>query len=192
VVAGGSDQDRLVHRVQEGADLLVLADGAGGVAGGREAAEELIRSAQAGLSERDECVAELARLDRLLQHNSSCGETTGVLLVIRDGRFFGASVGDSGAWAVHREAAFELTENQHRKPLLGSGVARPVGFGPHYLNDRLLVASDGLHKYVPFTRIKPLALLDPLERALDELVAAARLPSGALHDDLAIVLVQPG
>jgi serine/threonine protein phosphatase PrpC len=121
VVAGSADQDRLSHRIERDAELVVLADGAGGVSGGREAAEELIRS-----------------------------------------------------------AAFELSESQHRKPLLGSGAARPVGFGPHYLNDRLLVASDGLYKYVPFSRIKALALLDPLERAIDELVAAARLPSGGL------------
>ena len=67
-----------------------------------------------------------------------------------------------------------------------------MAFGPYPLNDRLLLATDGLHKYVPWPRIKALALLEPLEHALDGLVAAARLPSGALQDDVGIALVQPG
>jgi hypothetical protein len=48
-----------------------------------------------------------------------------------------------------------------------------------------------LLKYVSPQRIRSLALLEPISRAVDELVAAARLPSRALHDDLAVALIDP-
>jgi serine/threonine protein phosphatase PrpC len=190
-VPGSADQDRLVHRVVDDAEILVLADGAGGVAGGREAADFVVANALPATLTPEACVAELRRLDQALDDNARCGETTTVLLVISSGRIFGASVGDSGIWTCHPEASFDLTASQHPKPLLGSGTARPVAFGPHFFNDRILIASDGLLKYVSPQRIRSLALLEPISRAVDELVAAARLPSGALHDDLAVALIDP-
>lgn len=87
------------------------------------------------------CAAELWRLDRALAEAPECGETTLVLVVIADGKIFGASVGDSGAWTCHREASFDLTAGQHAKPLLGSNAAHPVSFGPYFFNDRILIAS---------------------------------------------------
>jgi hypothetical protein len=83
---------------------------------------------------------------------------------------------------------FDLTAGQVRKPLLGSAAARPVAFGPVALQRRLLVASDGLTKYVPYTRIAGLALVDPLDRAVDLLTESPRLRSGALLDDVAVAL----
>jgi serine/threonine protein phosphatase PrpC len=129
-------------------------------------------------------------MDRVLFEASS-GETTAVLLVVRDGRLYGASVGDSGVLVLTSEASFEPTRGQQRKPLLGSGAASPVGFGPFYFNDRVLVASDGLRKYVDETRIKSIACLGPLATVAADLVAAARLPSGTLQDDVAIALLEP-
>lgn len=114
-----------------------------------------------------------------------------MLLVVRDGRVFGASVGDSGAWALTTDAIFELTGRQRRKPLLGSGSAEPIGFGPSFFNDRLLVASDGLLKYATRERIRRAAFVQDVNVAADQLIAAARLPNGALQDDLALVIVDP-
>jgi serine/threonine protein phosphatase PrpC len=191
VVPGSADQDRLVHRVVGDAHLVVLADGAGGLAGGREAADFVTANASLPNLTPEACAAELQRLDDAIDRDRQCGETTAVLLVISASTIFGASVGDSGVWTCHREASFDLTAAQHAKPLLGSGRASPITFGPHFFNDRVLVASDGLLKYVPRERIRSLALLNPPSRAVDELIAAARLPSGALQDDLSVALVDP-
>ena len=81
-----------------------------------------------------------------------------------------------------------MTEAQNRKPLLGPGRAQPVGFGPVPLEGRLVVASDGLFKYCDRERLLSVAMGDPLGVAATGLVEEARLPSGALHDDVSIVL----
>lgn len=191
ILAASADQDRLVHRVTGGAHILILADGAGGVSGGREAADFAVTHASLDRFTPEACAAELRRLDHALAETPGCGETTLVLVVIAGGSIFGASVGDSGVWACHPEASFDLTVGQQTKPLLGSDAAWPVPFGPHFFNDRILIASDGLLKYVSRERIRSLALLEPISRAVDELTAAARLPSGGLQDDLAVALVDP-
>ena len=139
----------------------------------------------------DDCVDELRRLDEELHLDASCGESTGVLVVVRDGKVFGASVGDSGAWALTTDAIFDLTGRQRRKPRLGSGSAEPIGFGPSFCNDRLVVASDGLLKYAPRDRIRRVAFIDDIDTAADELIAARRLPAGGLQDDVAFVIVDP-
>jgi len=100
----------------------------------------------------------------------------------------GASVGDSGAWLLTPPDFVDLTEDQNRKPLLGSGLAKPVAFGPYSISGRLLVASDGLFKYVACERIRELATTLPLASTAGALVDAARLPSGALQDDVAVIV----
>lgn len=89
------------------------------------------------------------------------------------------------------DAIFDVTAQQRRKPLLGSGDAAPTPFGPFTFNGRILVASDGLLKYAPRERIRGTAFEPELERAADALVAAARLPGGGLQDDVALVLLDP-
>lgn len=190
VCPASADQDRAAHKPYADRDVLVLADGAGGTSGGRDAADRLVSHARGDLEDPAECENELLRLDRLL-YDASSGETTAILVIVYSGRLYGASVGDSGVWALASEACFDLTKDQHRKPLLGSGAARPVGFGPFQFNDRVLVASDGLFKYVPESRIRRIATFGPVETATDTLVDAARLPSGNLQDDLAIILIDP-
>ena len=59
---------------------------------------------------------------------------------LRD-RVFGASVGDCGAWLGGRAAA--LTAEQVRRPMLGSGAARVVGFDAGFTAGSVLLASDG-------------------------------------------------
>jgi serine/threonine protein phosphatase PrpC len=191
VVRAASDQDRVARHAQDNSETIILADGAGGMAGGREAAELVGARAKLGLADPEACVTELRRLDTVLHDTVSAGETTCVLLVVRGDSYFGASVGDSCLWALHSGACIEITRDQVRKPLLGSGMAKPVGFGPRPFNGRLLLASDGLYKYVPFKVMEQLALQSPLPKAADALVEAARLPSGDLQDDVAVVLLEP-
>lgn len=191
VLPASADEDRVAHRHLDGAELIVLADGAGGMTGGRQAAEFIVRFEFRALHGPADCVDELRRLDGIQHSDASCGESTVVLLVVRDGKVFGASVGDSGAWALMTDAIVDLTRHQKRKPLLGSGMAEPTGFGPALFNDRLLVASDGLLKYASRDRIHRVRFIRDLNAAAEELVAAARLPSGVLQDDLSFVIVDP-
>lgn len=191
VIPASADQDRVAHRVLDTEETVVLADGAAGVGGSREAADLITSRELPSLRDPLDCVAALRVLDHELSTERSCGESTAVLLVLRDDKFFGASVGDSGVWALTTDAIFDLTRAQHRKPLLGTGSAEPVGFGPLFFSDRLLIASDGILKYAPRARIRAAAFVADIHAAADAIVAAARLPNGALQDDVALALLDP-
>ena len=166
--------------------LLVLADGAGGTSGGAAAADAVLAHARsASPTTSSDCGRLLGALDQAL---TDIGETTAILLVVSGGQVFGASVGDSAAWLFDPPVALDLTENQTAKPLLGSGRATPVTFGPFPFRGRVVLGSDGLFKYVRLDRIRDIASTFPLDDVPDQLVAAARLPSGGLQDDIAIIV----
>jgi serine/threonine protein phosphatase PrpC len=190
LVAAERDEDRVVHTVDDNGDVVVLADGAGGTSGGRVAADAVTRGCFRQCSSAGEAVSALRELDLRLSADADYGETTAVVARIRDGVVLGASIGDSRAWIIAANDVIDLTARQARKPLLGSGAAVVVGFGPVELKGRLLVASDGLFKYVTRTRIVGIAAVQSIERAAHELVAAARLPTGGLQDDLSLALVE--
>ena len=82
----------------------------------------------------------------------------------------------------------DLTQYQKSKPLLGSDNATPIGFGPVPCARRVLVGSDGLFKYVPHDRIRDLASTLVLAEVPAALVAEARFRSGALQDDIAVIV----
>lgn len=103
---------------------------------------------------------------------------------------FGASVGDSGAWLVWDGTVIDLTEQQVRKPLLGSGAAHPVAFGPVPMRGRLVVATDGLFKYATRARLVSAASRGGPESAVTALIDAVRMPSGRLQDDVGVVVCQ--
>ncbi|MGE0713725.1 MAG: protein phosphatase 2C domain-containing protein [Planctomycetota bacterium] len=196
VEAGSQDQDRVAVIPVLGDHVLVLADGAGGRAGGREAAEALVRFVRAAAralveGERDPCEV-LTSADAALAAEPRAGETTAVVAVVSGAEVRGASVGDSGAWQVSGDGVRDLTRAQVRKPLLGSGAATPVAFGPVPLVGRLLLASDGLLKYAPPERIERAALTLPPDRAAWDLIETVRYPSGGLPDDVAVILCELG
>jgi serine/threonine protein phosphatase PrpC len=83
-----------------------------------------------------------------------------------------------------------LTARQARKPFLGEGSARPVGFEARLGRGTLLMATDGLWKYMDRARITKAASIRPLEAACTALVGGARLKGGTLQDDVAIVLAE--
>jgi serine/threonine protein phosphatase PrpC len=115
------------------------------------------------------------------------GLSTGVIAEIRNGQIRGASCGDSEAWLVDDEGAVELTRLQSRKPLLGGG-GRVVAFGPVPLKGRLLVASDGLTKYVEWSRALACAVEGSPRAAACALAEMPRLPGGKLQDDVSVVV----
>lgn len=201
VEGGNENEDRV--GICEGADALVfvVADGAGGRAGGGVAsrrAVEIVRKAITGERPNDDpqiWAERLAGIDRMLSRDKEAGETTALVVSIspvygksRTRRIVGASVGDSEAWRITPSGIEDLTRRQARKPLLGSGSALPVPFEAVWEEGTLLLGTDGLYKYVSQERIIEAALGTDLEQAAESLLALPRLPNGRQQDDVALLL----
>jgi PPM family protein phosphatase len=77
-----------------------------------------------------------------------------------------------------------------RSPLLGDGGI-PVAFeaGP-LAGATLVVASDGLWKYASLAAIAAASRGEDLATTATSLIELARLPAGALSDDVAVVIVR--
>ena len=99
-------------------------------------------------------------------------------------------MGDSSAWLISTAGEVtDLTANQRRRPLLGTGEALPVQFEAAPRGGRLLLGTDGLFKYAHAERICALAMQGSVATAADALANAVRLTSGGLPDDVAVALV---
>ncbi len=180
-------EDRVAVIHHDERTIIVVADGAGGVGNGDLAAETVIRDV--GNDYLDATTAENWEMElRQIDCHIGAGESTAVIVDLRPDSLVGASVGDSRAWIVRNGELVDLTINQIRKPLLGSGEARPTGFSSGPLNNgTLIVATDGFCDYVKRDRLTSMvAQADFVEipRKCAELV---RLPSGDLWDDIGIV-----
>jgi serine/threonine protein phosphatase PrpC len=178
VAASAKGQDRATVIARPDGLVIALADGAGGTGGGAAAAQAVIDAVVAG-TEWQALDDDPARLGH--------GQTTAVVVTLSAAGIEGASVGDSVAWLIGNELD-ELTARQIRMPLLGSGCV-PVGFIAGPLGDgTLLVATDGLVRYAKPQDIARIARGRDLGAAVRALVELVRLPSGALQDDVAVVL----
>lgn len=172
--------------------VVVVADGAGNSGNGARAAERVVGAVRRALDghallpDAGYWARTLMDIDLALSRDG--GETTAVVLGVAGGRIAGASVGDSAAWLVRADGVEELTQAQHRKPLVGSGEAVPVPFTRDGAVGTLLAATDGLHKYAPLDAIARTALGDDLAATAEQLVNLVRLPNGTLQDDVTVVL----
>src|SRR5437016_4427342 len=123
------DRGAIIHC---GAGLvLVVADGAGGISGGKEAAVmavELARQHPEQLRDSAACATLLQEMDRRITQDPAAGETTCALAVVTANEIFGASVGDSGVWVIGPADVANATQRQSRKPFIGSGSAWAVNF----------------------------------------------------------------
>ena len=188
--AAGEGQDRVaVVRVGE-AVVLSVADGSGGASGGAEAADRSIRlvTDEAHLHRMDDervWAKLVARIDADADHQS--GQCALVIAAVHQDVITGASAGDCGAWLI-RDDIEDLTEQQVRKPLVGSGSAVPVEFRRTLGGGTLLLASDGLLKYARRKDIARIALRQDLHAAAQELVQLPELRSGDVPDDVSVVL----
>ena len=192
----GGGHDRAAVIGGEGRALLVVADGAGGMTGASRASSLVVEVVRELVARRDRPLGAvglaqvLERLDTLLLSNRHAGASTAVLVEVVGDVFWGASVGDSGAWLVHGGHHLELTARQHRKSRLGTGYARPVRFGPLPLCGTLLVATDGLFDCAPPDRLAGKVTDERLEDVASALVDEVRLPGGGLRDDVGLVLAR--
>jgi PPM family protein phosphatase len=183
----GAGQDRA--GVQEVGDSVViaLADGAGGTGGGSKAAQAVVDAAFAAASQGPAWPSLLAELDRDAVRLGG-GQSTAIILSVTCTGVVGAAVGDSGAWVIRDTCIEDLTAGQLRKPLLGAGCVPSVVRGRSLERGTLLVASDGLIKYASQASIARIASGADLAFAARSLVDLVRLRSGALQDDVSIVL----
>ena len=186
------NQDRglIVH---DGArTVLCVADGAGGRSGGMEAAKmavELVQQNASRMTNADLCADALRKVDAAIANDSIAGETTCALAIVTMDEIFGASVGDSGIWLIPKVSPHtDLTQAQQRKPFIGSGSAWPVPFQCSRQVGALLLATDGLLKYASPESIIRTCGEYPVELAAQRLIELVRYASGALPDDVTLIL----
>jgi hypothetical protein len=186
VEPGDHDEDRigLVIDAERAHVSWVLADGAGNSGRGRAAAEQA--AAMAGQEVERDPIERLSELDRALaRHGSEAAVILAEVDIGPDGvALSGACPGDARIWALSRGVWLELSAHVPRKPLLGAGAS------PGLLGildaDALLCTSDGLTGWPgPDSTTHG-------DDLVDRLVAAARLPSGRLPDDVSIVWMRRG
>jgi serine/threonine protein phosphatase PrpC len=177
------------------ADVVIVADGAGGMPGGGEAADLAIQEVGARASatvDREACTSALLSIDKVIAAAPMAGETTAVLLTVAASIVCGASAGDSEAWLVRGGVVHRLTEGQHKKRRLGSGRSAPVAFQISLEpGDVFVVATDGL-----FGAVDEASLLRCVRRAtpaiqVDRLLETALAPPGAV-DDIAVIVGHSG
>jgi serine/threonine protein phosphatase PrpC len=190
VESGGTDQDRVLVLPIEDGLLLAVCDGAGGWGDGARAAELVIDGLRSlGDRAQPQWDRILRELDRELAQ-ANLGEAAVTVVQASERQLRGASLGDCAAFVLGGGRLDEVTRDQHRKPLLGSGEARVVAFERASWQGRVLLASDGIAKYVPRDDLAALAGAGSVSEAIAALAKRARLPSGVLPDDLALVLCE--
>jgi len=177
--------------------LFLVADGAGGIAGGEEAADELVALAASYFPDRIKEISPdllcefLIFADEQVFKSTLSGETTAVIVVVQGSSVFGASVGDSEAWIVESSKLYELTEGQVRKPLLGSGSSVPRSLGVFKVQSgKLILGSDGLFKYAKITDIASIVGNYPSKECIPRLLNLVRFPSGGYPDDVAVIVCE--
>jgi PPM family protein phosphatase len=187
-------EDRAEVLEHDDAIAVVLADGAGGMRGGGAASSGLVDAVRFAWMAQTLDASDMGHWQRVFEATDTqlaaamAGETTGVLIVLCERGLFGISAGDSEVWIVNPTAIDDLTAGQSRLRL-GSGRARPSGFFRPSLDGVLVVATDGLFKYASPDVIAQIVRSQRTAAAATSLVRAVRLPSGAYHDDVALVVV---
>jgi serine/threonine protein phosphatase PrpC len=183
------NEDRLLVLQTDNRTVVAVVDGAGGVGSGDVAAETVIAEIRNEF-EHIHSALEWSEFLTQLDCRVGVGQATAVIVDIRSYGVAGASVGDCQAWMLSGESIIDLTEKQIRKPLLGSGTARPIGFTRSKLEGTLMIGSDGLFNYAKRDAIiRAIATTEffSIPRACVDLV---RLPSGELWDDISVVAIR--
>lgn len=186
VGARGTGHDRAAVIELSGGVAIAVADGAGGTGDGAIAADAVIEAVR-DATEHTSWASLLVDVDRDAKRLKGA-LTTAVIANVTSRGISGASVGDSIAWVIRGTTIEDLSDGQLRKPLLGDGCI-PRKFRSRSLGSAtLLVATDGLWRYASQSAIVRIASRPDLRDAARALIELVRLPSGALQDDVAVVL----
>jgi len=176
------------------ASILVVADGAGGSAGGSLAADMVIGHVRAYCATENPDLSEdsltqlVLTIDNAVADDPLAGETTALLAVVTNESIVGISVGDSDGYLVFGDRDYPLTP-RHSKPYLGHRAAAPESFVAEIQNGILLLGSDGLWKYASTDRVlSTVRTRLPLYRMASALIDLVRLRNGGLQDDISIAL----
>jgi len=177
-------QDRAAILERPSGQLLAVADGASGLAGGAAAADHVISTA----AKVSDWFGLLARADDVITEDLEAGEAAAVIAWVSEQRVAGCGIGDCAAWLVTESDVEDLTASGDMGARLGSGRFVLASFDRPHADATLLLMTDGLWKQVPRREIVAILKRRDLESAAEGLVRAARLPSGGLQDDIAFIL----
>jgi serine/threonine protein phosphatase PrpC len=187
-------EDRAEVFEHEGALIVVVADGAGGVVGGSVASDAVRNAIRARIAKRPfdpydtrAWSEALTATDTDLAGSKNGGETTAIVVVVGPYGVVGVSAGDSEAWVVSRRAD-RLTDKQDRARL-GTGRCQPTPFHRRALEGVLVVATDGLFKHAPSDAIIACCTAPDVSDVANRLVGLPKLRSGTYPDDVALVVV---
>jgi serine/threonine protein phosphatase PrpC len=172
--------------------LLAVADGVGGRAGGAAAAEFALGGIAAyapwPVFPSPNALANLLRqIDLDTATRPDVGETTAAVCSVTGKGLSGAAVGDSAAWWVTDAGVIDLITGARPKPWVGSGAARPAPFAAPIGPGTFLLMTDGVWKYADREALGAIARGDDLSAVPGRLIDAARLRSGQLQDDAAVI-----
>lgn len=182
-------EDRVAIFNHDSRTVVVVADGAGGTGAGDVAALAVMREIEAeymNIHSANEWASLLHQIDCRIGD----GETTAVVVDVRTIGIAGASVGDSRAVIVKDGSISELTVNQKRKPLLGTGMAEAIGFVGPPLDGLLLVGTDGFFNYAKANAILSTIATSDFQALPRKFIEMVRLPSGDYWDDVGIIAVR--
>lgn len=137
--------DRLAILRAADRTLIALADGTSTGPASRAAAahtvDELARCFRSGIfpDNRRDWEMVLEAIDQVVYRDPIAGETSALVMLVHDDAVVGASVGDSLAYIVGPVGEPKpLTVHHPGGPGIGTGMARPVGFGPVVLDGKLI------------------------------------------------------
>ena len=181
--------------------ICAVADGQGGRAGGREAAQIACRvtvdtallSSPKQLARPTSWPTILRAADEAVRDESDAGFTTLVAACVMDSSVCGASSGDSAAVVLNgRKDHEQLTVNQIKNPFVGSGVAVFIPFVSQLIAPWLvLLMTDGVWKYVGWDTLVSVIMQHHGHAMMGSLQDSARLPgSGDFQDDITVVAVE--
>ena len=196
---------------QKGA-LFAIADGVGGHALGREAAEFSVRSLLSDYYSTPETLGVGRSLDLVLNATNRwlvaqgrrCREyagmaTTLTAVVLRGNRFHLTHVGDSRAYLWRNGQLTQLTEDHvWPHPELTNVLSRAIGLDEHFKldhlegetqpGDRILLATDGAWSVLPKARIEDLLARNPDPQGAADALADQAETLGS-HDNCSCLVI---
>ena len=193
------------EQVRTHGHLLAVADGVGGVQGGRQAsqlltthlAQSYYRPTAHQIHQHLSNAIVQANAEAVRRNEHENASSTLVAAVVHGGRLYVAHVGDSRAYLLRRGQMQQLTDdhalgNRLTRYLVSTNDFPPTMHAPIKLEagDRVLLCSDGLYRP---TRKEPESVVEILENyraeeACYRLIGLANAGGG--HDNISVVLLR--